>query len=158
MNRIRLLFLLFCGFLGTVIYAADIGVGPRYWGWLRQVPMGDKVCHFGFMFTLSLLSNLVLRCRAVAVHRSTVLLGTIIVAIVVVGEEISQIWIPGRTFDLLDLTADFLGIACGELAARRLSPVISPPGNQSPDWMAGGGNSPARRLTPEPGAQVRSTP
>jgi polysaccharide biosynthesis protein VpsQ len=136
MNRIRLLLLFFCSFLGLVIYAADIGVGSGYWGWLRHVPMGDKICHFGFMFTLSVLSNLALKCRAVSVRPHALLLGTVIVAIVVVGEEISQIWIPGRNFDLLDLTADFIGIACGELVARRLYPVLSTGGDRSRDCIA----------------------
>jgi VanZ family protein len=58
------------------------------------------------------------------------------VAIVVVGEETSQIWIPGRNFDLLDLTADFIGIAGGELAARRLYPVLLTRGDRSRDCIA----------------------
>jgi VanZ family protein len=45
------------------------------------------------------------------------LVGTIIVLFVVTIEEVSQIFIRGRSFDLGDLAADFLGIiAFGELA------------------------------------------
>ena len=136
MNKIRFLLLVFCGFLGIVVYAADIGVGSQYWGWLRQVPMGDKAGHFGIMFTLSLLSNLALNCRTVSVQRHAILLGTMIVALVVVGEEFSQIWIPGRDFDLLDLTADLIGIAGGGLAARRLYPVILARDDRARDYVA----------------------
>ena len=46
-------------------------------------------------------------------------------AIFVVAEEFSQIWIPGRNFELLDLSADLLGIACGDLVARRLQPGLA---------------------------------
>jgi hypothetical protein len=120
MNKIQVLLLLFCVFLGLVIYTEDVGAGSRYWGWVNNVPMGDKFCHFAFMFTFSALANLALRCRAIHIGGQTVLLGTVIVAIVVVAEEFSQLWIPGRDFDFLDLTADLVGIACGPLLARRL--------------------------------------
>ena len=56
--RFRLALLVFVAFLGLVIYTADIGKGPRYWGWLARVPLGDKFCHAGFMLTLTALSNL----------------------------------------------------------------------------------------------------
>jgi len=70
------------------------------------------------MGTMSALANLTARGRRVS-FLSFVGLGTIIVAAVVVAEEISQIWIPGRTFDLYDLAADFLGIAGGQALATR---------------------------------------
>jgi polysaccharide biosynthesis protein VpsQ len=120
MNRIQLSLLLFCAFLGLVIYTEDVGAGSRYWGWVNHVPLGDKLCHCAFMFTFSVLTNLALRCRAIHLGGQTVLLGTVIVTIVVVAEEFSQLWIPGRDFDLLDLAADLIGIACGTLVARKL--------------------------------------
>ena len=120
MNKIQVLLLLFCVFLGLVIYTEDVGAGSRYWGWVNNVPMGDKFCHCTFMFTFSVLTNLTLKCRPIHLGGQTVLLGTVIVAIVVAAEEFSQLWIPGRDFDVLDLTADLVGIACGSLLARRL--------------------------------------
>ena len=81
--------MLFCVFLGLVIYAADVGVGDRYWGWLEHLPMGDKVGHCGLMFTLSLLANLSLRCRVVRTIPPTILLGTVLVTFVVLAEEFS---------------------------------------------------------------------
>ncbi len=87
------------------------------------------------MFTLCVLSNLVLKCRPLSLQRG-ILLGTVIVAIVVVGEEFSQIWIPDRSFDLLDLTADFVGITAGNLVARRIYPVLVAPGRRSKDCVA----------------------
>jgi hypothetical protein len=120
MNKIQFLLLLFCVFLGLVISTEDVGAGSRYWGWVNNVPLGDKFCHCAFMFTFSVLANLALRCRAIPLGGQTVLLGTVIVTIIVVAEEFSQLWIPGRDFDLLDLSADLLGIACGALVARRI--------------------------------------
>jgi hypothetical protein len=120
MNKTQCALILFCVFLGLVIYTEDVGSGSRYWGWVSNVPLGDKFCHSAFMFTFSALTNLALRCRPIRLGGRTLLLGTVIVTIVVVAEEFSQIWIPGRDFDLLDLTADLVGIACGSLVARKL--------------------------------------
>src|SRR3954453_406142 len=108
--RCRLALLVFVAFLGLVIYTADIGKGPRYWGWLARVPLGDKFCHAGFMLTLTALSNLALGCRRARAASDALLLGTVIVSILVLAEEFSQIWIPGRDFELLDLSADLIGI------------------------------------------------
>jgi VanZ family protein len=71
------------------------------------------------MGIMSALANLAARGRMVRFGPVSFGVGTLIVAIVVVAEEISQIWVPGRTFDLFDLGADFLGIACGEILAGR---------------------------------------
>jgi polysaccharide biosynthesis protein VpsQ len=120
MNKIQLVLILFCVFLGLVIYTEDVGDGARYWGWVSNVPMGDKVCHCALMFTFSALTNLALRCREIRLGGQTVLLGAVLVTIVVATEEFSQLWIPGRDFDLLDLAADLVGIICGALIARRL--------------------------------------
>src|SRR4051794_33008519 len=111
MNKVQCALMLFCAFLGLVIYTEDVGSGARYWGWVGKVPMGDKFCHFAFMFTFSTLTNLALRCRTIRLGSQTILLGTVIVTMVVAAEEFSQLWIPGRDFDLLDLAADLVGIA-----------------------------------------------
>jgi polysaccharide biosynthesis protein VpsQ len=133
-RRIRLLLFCFCVFLGLVIYAADIGVGQRYWGWLESLPMGDKIGHCGLMFTLSVLTNLTLRCRALRAGRPAVMLGTVVVLTLVLAEEFSQIWIPGRDFDFLDITADLVGIGCGDLLARTLYPAIEARQAHTPEY------------------------
>jgi polysaccharide biosynthesis protein VpsQ len=38
-------------------------------------------------------------------------LGCLIIAVAMTIEEFSQIWIPNRTFDLMDLAANYLGIS-----------------------------------------------
>jgi hypothetical protein len=73
------------------------------------------------MLTLCLLTNLVLNYAELrgGLLRG-VFLGTAVVAVLVVSEEISQIWIPSRSFDPLDLSADAIGILVGDLTARRI--------------------------------------
>ncbi len=125
MNRYGVLLLLFTGFLGLVVLAADVGVGARLWGWLHDVPLGDKICHFAFMFTWTLLINLALSRRTIP-GGGPLLLGSLIVTLLVLAEEFSQLWIPGRSFDLIDLAADFLGLVCGDLLSRRFPLAASP--------------------------------
>ncbi len=111
-------FLLFAAFIGFVVYLANSGQGGTYWSFLDDIPYGDKLGHFWLMGTLSLLLNLALRARTVRIGPVTVLLGSLIVAVVVTAEEFTQIFLPGRTFDLIDLGADYLGIfLAGRLAA-----------------------------------------
>jgi hypothetical protein len=125
-NRIRAACFLFALFIGSVVYAADMGIGQRYFDYVRSFPLGDKISHFLLMGTMSALANLAARGRRVRCGPLAFGLGTLIVAAIVLAEEISQIWIPGRTFDLFDLAADFLGIACGEFIATRYSRVRRP--------------------------------
>jgi hypothetical protein len=118
-NKIRVACFLFALFIGSVIYAADMGIGQRYFDIVRSFPLGDKISHFVLMGMMSALANLAARGRPVRFGSVSFGVGTLIVAIVVVAEEISQIWVPGRTFDLFDLVADFLGILCGAILAAR---------------------------------------
>jgi len=106
--------------LGLIIFAADAGIAAPVFDFVRSFPLGDKIAHFILMGTLALLANLVLSRGLLARSRHSILIGTAIVAGLVLLEEITQIWIPGRTFSLSDLTADALGIACGSLTARAI--------------------------------------
>src|SRR5258707_14421311 len=118
-TRTRVACFLFALLIGSVIYAADMGIGQRYFDIVRSFPFGDKISHFVLMGIMSALANLATRGRRARFGPISPGVGTTIVAIVVVAEEISQLWIPGRNFDLFDLAADFLGITCGELLAVR---------------------------------------
>jgi polysaccharide biosynthesis protein VpsQ len=81
------------------------------------IPYFDKIAHFFLMGGFSFLVNLVLQARTFSVRKARFLLGTVIVLTVVTIEEISQIFVAGRSFDYGDLVADYLGILLfGELA------------------------------------------
>jgi polysaccharide biosynthesis protein VpsQ len=118
MKSARFVLLFFVLFLGLVIYTADTGSGDRYWGWLKELPLGDKVGQFCSMSTFCLLVNLSTGWAGVRVIRGTPLWGTLLVTILVVSGEFSQQFFPSRSFDLLDLMADLIGIGCGDPAAR----------------------------------------
>ncbi len=109
-------FLTFFAFIIAVIYAADRHLARGFFEWVQSLPLGDKAGHFVLMGTLAFLLNRALAGRTL---RPGVQLGGVIVAVFVVVEEISQRWLPWRTFDYADLAADFLGIAMADWLARR---------------------------------------
>ena len=112
--------------LMSIVYLADHQYHDLF-SIIRSVPGADKFGHFLLMGLLSFLLNTSLRCRAVDVRTRQMLLGSIIVSMAVTLEEVSQIFIQYRSFDLADLLFDYLGIwLFGKLAiyvrARRLIP------------------------------------
>ncbi|WP_141699464.1 VanZ family protein [Candidatus Marithrix sp. Canyon 246] len=75
-----------------------------------EVPYTDKLGHFILMGLLAFFLNLSLKCSTISILNSTFLKGSIIILILVTLEEISQLLVETRTFDLMDLFADYLGI------------------------------------------------
>jgi polysaccharide biosynthesis protein VpsQ len=103
-------------FVAGIIIGNDLGqlrTIVNYW--VGSVPFGDKIGHLVFIGILTFLLNDALDGRMVKMGGLKVLLGCSIVAVVMTLEEISQIWIPWRTFDLVDLSANYLGIGLAGL-------------------------------------------
>ena len=96
--------------LMSIVYVADHHQYHDLFSIIRSVPGGDKYGHFLLMGVLSFLLNTSLRCREVDVCTRHVLLGSAIVSLAVTLEEVSQIFIQHRSFDLADLLFDYLGI------------------------------------------------
>jgi polysaccharide biosynthesis protein VpsQ len=115
--RIKILTIVYVFILAGIIVLADLK-GTRYLlKFVHFFPYGDKIGHFLLMGTFSLLLNLTLSARTVRFGRINWLVGTLVVAVVVTLEEISQIFVRGRSFDWMDLVVDFAGIFLfGELA------------------------------------------
>ncbi len=108
------------GFVGVVIACADTGRMRGFLGWVNSLPLGDKAGHFVLIGTMAHLLNYALRFKVLPVGRFGPQLGGLLVLSVITLEEFSQIWIPGRTFDVGDLVANAVGVALAELAARRI--------------------------------------
>lgn len=107
----------------AIVILADADRLAPILGLVRAVPFGDKVGHFVLIGALALVVDLALGARTVRLARVPVRVGSAAVLAVVVLEELSQQWLPSRSFDLGDLAADVLGIAAGgtiaSIAARR---------------------------------------
>ena len=113
----KILLIAYIFILAVIIFLAD-RKGTRYMlNFVGNIPYGDKLGHFCLMGGFSFLLNLFLDARTVSVWKFNYLLGSLIVLVIVTIEEISQIFISGRTFDWGDLIVDYLGIFIfGEIA------------------------------------------
>lgn len=115
--RIKILTIVYVLILAVIVFLADKRATQYLFKPLRNLPYGDKIGHFLLMGFFSFLLNLALSAKTVNLWKFNYLLGSLIVLTVVTIEEVSQIFIRGRTFDLGDLAADFFGIFLfGELA------------------------------------------
>jgi VanZ family protein len=77
--------------------------------------------HFILMGVFSFLLNMALSSRTVRLWRLEVLKGSLVVALVVTLEEISQLFIRYRSFDTVDLLFDYAGIFSFGLFAHLLT-------------------------------------
>jgi len=106
----RLLAILFFGFLCLIVYLANQGRLYDYVPNVNDYPGADKICHFILMGTMAMLANLALGGRKIQLFSKSVYLGSLIVLVLVGAEELSQLFISSRSFDLIDLSFDILGI------------------------------------------------
>jgi len=113
----KILLIVYVFILAFIIFIAS-QKGTRYLlNFVGNIPYGDKLGHFLLMGFFAFLLNLVLNARSFRLWKFDFLLGSLIVLLVVTLEEISQMFVAGRTFDGSDLIFDFLGIFLfGELA------------------------------------------
>ena len=125
MKKATLAFLYF-GMIALIVFLADRANSQFIFAWIRAIPGGDKIGHFLLIGGFGFVVNYSLGCRNVKIGERAVLLGSLIVVLLTVLEEFSQLFIRYRTFDLLDLTFDFLGIwFFGRLASRVTSSEIA---------------------------------
>ena len=99
-------------FISAVIFCADRHWLTPVYRFITAYPGSDKAGHFLLIGGMAFLLNLSLDGRTVRLLGWSWLLGGALVAAGCTLEEISQIWIPSRTFDLLDLAGDYAGIVC----------------------------------------------
>lgn len=99
-------------FLVSLVLLADSGHGHWLFALAYLIPDGDKLGHFLLFGSLSFLVNLLLRSAPTRLYGFTVMKGSTIIMSIVTLEECSQVFFKSRTFDLLDLTADAVGIWC----------------------------------------------
>jgi hypothetical protein len=93
-----------------VVLAANFGIARPAFRALGRLPYGDKFCHVILVGILSFLVNRALLCRRFSVARVRLLVGSSILALLVVTEEFTQMAIPSRSFDVLDLAANLIGV------------------------------------------------
>jgi VanZ family protein len=102
--------LLYVLLIVALVWSADQGALPGWLAFHNQIPFGDKVGHFLLFGMFSLAINGVTCFKRVKVFGRSVFLGVLITLLFVTIEEFSQLFIAQRTFSLLDLLANILGI------------------------------------------------
>lgn len=108
--KTKLVTVLYVCALAVIVFLADGPRGRTLFAGVRALPFGDKLGHFLLMGMLSLLVNLCLSCRRVKVGGVRLLAGSLVVMLLVTVEEFSQLYVASRSFDLIDLLCDGLGI------------------------------------------------
>jgi VanZ family protein len=111
----------FVVFLAGLVCLADSGHGRRLFALVQAVPGGDKTGHFLLFGILSFLVNHVLQAAEVRWCWRVLLKGSVLVMAAATLEEFSQLFFRSRTFELLDLACDAVGILAFGWLARRYS-------------------------------------
>lgn len=77
---------------------------------VQSVPYGDKYIHFILIGTLAYVVNFLMGFRRFTLWNRKWLSGTTLIFTIMTIEEFSQMFVSTRSFDLLDLLANYLGI------------------------------------------------
>jgi hypothetical protein len=97
-------------FITFIIYLADTANHNFAFRLIGNIPYGDKLMHGLLYGVMALLLNYGLNFRSKKIIGFNMQIGAIIVLVFATIEEITQYWLPSRTFDLVDLLADFVGV------------------------------------------------
>jgi VanZ family protein len=112
----------------TLTSIPDPDFGPSF-------PGSDKMAHFGFYGVIGFLFVL---WRRESGKRPTVAVVWAVIFAAVLGavDEIHQLWIPGRSMEFFDWTADFAGgtagSICSAVAVSMLPFLLTPKPSGSP--------------------------
>jgi polysaccharide biosynthesis protein VpsQ len=120
MQRLPIVFALLFGlFLLAITFIADRGDGGRWWGFVDQIPYGDKAAHLVLMGMLAFLCNLGFPPRRDDGYRRIITTTSLVLLALLTADEIAQAFKPHRTCDPMDWLADLLGLTLGQMAALR---------------------------------------
>ena len=89
-----------------IIFLADTADHNFAFRLIGHIPHGDKLMHGLLYGMMAFFLNYGLNYKAF----NSLQVGAVVVLIFATLEEISQYWIPSRTFDFGDLLADVIGV------------------------------------------------
>ncbi len=119
----------FC-FIIWVIYLANTNQQSVLFDLVATIPYGDKLGHFGLFGLLSLFVNLALKFKTSKIANFNIYWGSGLVFLFASFEELSQYYIPNRTFDGIDFLADVAGILVFAGISKWLAKIIYPNSNK----------------------------
>ena len=118
---LRISGILFIVFISYMIYSANTGSIPPIIRQIYMFPGGDKVGHIVLLGLLSFFVNNYLYPRHIRILGKSIFMGTLIVFCLITLEELSQLFIAMRAFDLRDLFCSYLGILAGDVSVRYMN-------------------------------------
>ena len=101
-------------FFAAVIAAADLELAAPLFRFISRHPGADK---FGHFVLIGIMAFVLYRCVRAPRWRWVAPIG---LALAMTIEELSQIYLPGRSFDLGDLAMNYAGIIAFTVLARSL--------------------------------------
>ena len=107
-------------FICWIIVDADTGDYNIFIESVKTIPLGDKWGHLVLYGALSLILSLALRLRSFKWHGFNIFWGAFIVGVFAIGEEFTQLAFASRSFDLIDMLADVVGISLASLGCHLL--------------------------------------
>ncbi len=112
---LKLVSVTFFVFILWIIYLANTGQSSVFFKFVASIPYGDKVGHFCIFGSLTLAANFLLKCKSLTFTFASkkelkLYVGSILVFIFALTEELSQFFLANRTLDMFDLLADIIGI------------------------------------------------
>ena len=120
-SRMKYIAAILAAFVVAIVILADMKALPRFLVVLYNYPFGDKVGHF---FLFGLLNFIMVLTAVRSPHtrspKRIAISTSLIIAVVMLLEEMSQIFFPNRTLSIFDLLAGYLGLALGGWLACRL--------------------------------------
>ncbi|WP_226642423.1 VanZ family protein [Microbulbifer variabilis] len=117
---LALVALTFFTFILWIIYLADTGSNSIFFTIVAAIPYGDKLGHIFLFGFLSLLATAATRFNGVDFFKLKVYYVVLAVLLFALAEEISQAFLPSRTFDYFDLGGDLIGILIASLIGNIL--------------------------------------
>ncbi len=108
-------------FILWVIYMADTGQSIAFFQLVKALPYGDKLGHFFLFGLLTFGLNIALNFKVLKCKQGRIYHASIVVGIFVFAEELSQCFLPSRTFDVTDLCADIVGILVFSFLSHKIT-------------------------------------
>lgn len=113
----QLLFLGYLLFLSLLILMRNLNLGNSVFSLMNNIPHSDKLGHFFLYGLLTYLMSFALKHKSFKLMTIRIRMAPVIMLFATFMEECSQITQEFRTFSLLDMLANAVGIVCfGALA------------------------------------------
>lgn len=97
-------------FIIWIIYLANTGGESVFFDFVASIPHGDKLGHFCIFGFLTFVVTIGTKFKSFSIFGVRIYYGAAIVLVFALLEELSQIFFSTRSFDLIDMSADLLGI------------------------------------------------